>query len=611
MKKILILFFICAVNYVYVSAQPFDFAWISDLHVGSKEADENVIKVVNDINSKNFSMAVITGDITGAGSNKDLETAKQYLDKLKVKYYILPGNHDTKRSESGCVKFINLWGSENFLFEQNGICFIGLNSALYFRGHGGHLTPETLTWLEKKLAGIDKNKPVIILLHHFGGNNWLDNWFELTNRIKQYNVKAILCGHGHKNTRSDEFGVPVIMARATLTNKNGWGYCSVSVTNDSLFVFEENRGEKRTKLYGISKSMQNKIPFTDSLHFINYNTNVLANIETKKTCISGIFADNKNIALASNDGTISCFDAAGKLKWEYKTADAFISSPVICGGFLIAGSVQGNLYSFDCETGKVINKKSTGEAYTSRFTNSRLKHNGKLTDVVFTGSSFGLLSCYEAASLKLVWQNSDAKGLIECEPLIDDAFIYYGSWDTYLNKTDIASGKTLWRWQGDNKPYFSPAACKPVTDKKSVYIATPDNYVSSIDAVSGKTNWHSNKAECWESLGISADKSVLYVKGASGKFYSVLASDGRAADSLKFQSSGDSMCSEIIETDGKALFTTQSGMVYSCEKGNILKPLLYLGAARAHKVIPVNAGVFAVSNMDGRIVIFKLNEKEK
>lgn len=603
-NKIYILLVFALYNFT-LYAQPFDFAWISDLHVGSKEADENVIKVVDDINGKKFSMALITGDITGAGSNKDLETAKQYLDKLQIKYYILPGNHDTKRSESGCGKFIKLWGGEKFVVEKNGVFFIGLNSAIYFRGHAGHLSPGSLIWLDKTLAGIDKNKPVIILLHHFG-NNWLDNWFELTNRIKQYNVKAILCGHGHRNSRTDQFGVPVIMARATLNNKNGWGYCSVSVTNDSLLFFEENGGANRTQLYSIAKNTRHNIPFTDSLHFINYNTKVIANIETRKTSISGIYANNNYCAIAANDGTVNCYNISGKLLWSYSTGDAFISSPVISAGFVIAGSVQGNLYAFNCKTGELIKKKNTGDVYTSRFIASRLKHNGKSIDVIFAGNSFGLMTCYKTSSFEIVWKNNVAKGLIECEPLIDDGYIYYGSWDTYLNKVNVSNGKTVWRWQGDNKAYFSPAACKPLSDKRNIYIATPDNYVSSIDISTGKTNWHSNKAECWESIGLSADKNKLFVKGASGKFYTVNPFDGNAIDSVKFQNFGESMCSEVIAIKNKALFTTQTGVVYSVENNTALKPLLYLGAARAHKVIALNNGLLAASNMDGRIVLFKI-----
>ena len=78
--------------------------------------------------------------------------------------------------------------------------------------------------------------------------------------------------------------------------------------------------------------------------------------------------------------------------------------------------------------------------------------------------------CFEIPSMKQVWKNSDAAGVIECEPLIFNGKLFYGSWDTYLNKVDLTTGKTEWRWQGENKAYLSPAACKPMCDAAKAYI---------------------------------------------------------------------------------------------------------------------------------------------
>jgi len=593
-----------------IYSQQFSFAWITDIHVGSKEANENAVRVVSDVNSKNFSFAIVSGDITGAGSNRDLDTAKSYLDRLKIRYNIIPGNHDTKRSESGCMKFISLWGSEEFVFENNGIVFIGLNSAVYYRGHGGHLSPESLAKLEKTLAGIDKDKPVIIVLHHLM-SNMLDNWFELTNLLEGYNVLALLCGHGHANAISRLCGLPVVMARATLNNKNGWGYCSVTVTKDSLLFFEENGAEVRTKLYSVPVNKKNIVAHTDSLSFVNYNTETAANINLKKTLISGISASNGFIGAAAADGTIICFDYDGSELWRYKTDDRFIGTPAIAGGSLVAGSVQGNLYSFDCRTGKLRAKKTVGEIITSRLTSGEVTIKNEKIPAVFAGSSFGVMQCVAPSTLDIIWKNNDAAGLIECEPLLAEGKIIYGAWDTYLNCCDASSGRIIWRWQADNKPYFSPAACKPVTDGRNVFIAAPDNFVSSVNLLNGNTVWRTSAAPCWESVGISLNGKRLYVKGAAGKLFRLEAGSGKLIDSVKFQNGSETMSSEIIEINGRAVFTTQNGMVFSCGEEMKLEPLLFLGASRAHKVIKLKNNLFAVSNMDGRIVLFKLKNEGK
>ena len=96
----------------------FRFAFISDTHIGSPNgaAEEDLRRTVNDINTmKDIAFVVLTGDITELGTNQELKLAKQILDSLHVKWYILPGNHDTGWSESGGVMFTTVFGYDNLV----------------------------------------------------------------------------------------------------------------------------------------------------------------------------------------------------------------------------------------------------------------------------------------------------------------------------------------------------------------------------------------------------------------------------------------------------------------------------------------------------------------
>jgi len=211
-------------------------------------------------------------------------------------------------------------------------------------------------------------------------------------------------------------------------------------------------------------------------------------------------------------------------------------------------------------------------------------------------------------SLKTLWINSTAAGLIEDDPLICGGRIFYGSWDSYFNCVDITTGKTLWRWQGENKPYISPAGCRPVTDGKRVFIAAPDGYLTAIDLLTGKTVWRNNSTACWESVGITQNKKYVLVKGTEDKFYFVNPEDGKIKKSLSYKNKSESMCSDIIDYNSTILFTTQKGCVYGINKENEITPLLFLGTVRVHSVKPVDDGILSVSGMDGRIVLFKLKK---
>src|SRR5437773_12544935 len=74
----------------------FRFIHISDTHIGSPNgsAEEDLRRTVQDINQMNdVAFLIITGHITELGTDAQLVLAKQILDSLKIKYYIIPGNH--------------------------------------------------------------------------------------------------------------------------------------------------------------------------------------------------------------------------------------------------------------------------------------------------------------------------------------------------------------------------------------------------------------------------------------------------------------------------------------------------------------------------------------
>lgn len=610
MKKItttlLFLLFYCS----YLFSQQFHFAWLSDTHVGAPNGYESLQKIVADINKKTFDFVLLSGDITESGTDKDLDRAKNVLDSLKIKYYIVPGNHDVKWSESCCTKYASLWGEDRFNFVYNGIRFIGFSTTIWMRNHGGHIAPETLDWIEQTLKKVNKNEPVIFVMHHLLDNE-LDNWFDLTNRIRNHNVVALLCGHGHTNKNTTINGAPALMARSTYGKDNLWGYNSIVVTKDSLEVFEE-KGDGSTKKLGIvSRLKRNIIPKVDSVQFINYNAKVLANINLNKTLTYGLFANENYIATASKEGTVFCFNSKGKALWIYETKKTILSRPVIINNTLIVGTVQGDLITMDCKTGKVIKSIKINDKISSQLGTGKVKLDGATTDAVFVGTSYGAFYCFDVKTLKQIWKNSDAQNLVEDEPLILNDKIIYGSWDTYLYNCDLNNGNLIWRWRENDRFYYAPAACKPATDGENIFVATPDRFVSAVNISTGKTSWRTNKANGWESIGISNDKKNVLVKGFADKFWYLSASDGTVLDSVLYSDPIETMGSEVIEADGKVMFTTREGMLYAIDKEHKIEPVMFLGNTKGHAVKVIKENTYAVSAMDGRIVVFSFADKKK
>ena len=81
------------------------FAYISDTHVGSGTGADDLEKCVADmVTLPQIQFVIHAGDVTEFGADTELALAKSIMDRLRVPYYIVPGNHDVKWSESGAIR---------------------------------------------------------------------------------------------------------------------------------------------------------------------------------------------------------------------------------------------------------------------------------------------------------------------------------------------------------------------------------------------------------------------------------------------------------------------------------------------------------------------------
>ena len=196
---ILLLLNVC-INVLNASPfEPFKFALVTDTHIGNPANNEDLIRTVEDINSlPEISFVIVSGDVTEFGSYEELQTAKNILDNLNVPYYAIPGNHDSNWSESGTNDFLKIFGNETFGFEYNEYKFIGLASGPNMRMSPGQIPRENLTCFFNELEHTSKDMP-INYINHYPMDDGLNNWFEVMDSIRPYNVKLLLCGHGHNN----------------------------------------------------------------------------------------------------------------------------------------------------------------------------------------------------------------------------------------------------------------------------------------------------------------------------------------------------------------------------------------------------------------------------
>jgi calcineurin-like phosphoesterase family protein len=218
-------------------AQPIRFAFVTDTHVGAPAtAAEDLQRTVNDMNTlNNLDFVVITGYVTDFGSEQELTEAKRILDGLNKKWYIFPGNHDTKWSENGCNSFRQIFGAERFAFDFGKYRFIGCGSGPNMRMSPGLVAREDVLWVRGEVGKLNNSDRPVIFLNHYPLDDVLANWYLLIDDLKKTNIQAALCGHGHANRKMDFEGIPATMGRSNLRAKEAVGaYNIVTMQNDTM-----------------------------------------------------------------------------------------------------------------------------------------------------------------------------------------------------------------------------------------------------------------------------------------------------------------------------------------------------------------------------------------
>jgi len=616
MKKLFFVSFLLF-SAILINAQikPFRFIHISDTHIGSPDgkAEEDLRRTVKDINEmQGIAFVVITGDITELGTNEQLKLAKKILDSLHITYYIIPGNHDSGWSESGGVSFIKTFGYDKFLFDYNGIRFIGCASGPYVRMGDGHVPRDAIVWLDQELKKTSKDQP-IIFLNHYPIDNGLDNWYEITDRLKKYNTLAILCGHGHANKAMNFEGIPGMMGRSNLRARAAvGGFNIVDVTNDSIIYTERRPGSETLKSWTAVKI--EKHDYADDKKYVrpDYSVNHTYSQVKEKWIYSSeaniistpaIVNDFEDLVVVGNQNgkLVALSMKEGKEKWSYQTGGSIFSSPVFSKRSIVFGSGDGNVYSLS-RTGKLVWKKETGASVLGAPVSSG--------DTVFIGSSDHSFYALDLVTGKTLWQFDQLEGPVVSTPLLYNNNVIFGAWDKNLYAVNRTDGKLNWKWNnGSSVINFSPAACIPVGHDGVVYIVAPDRYITAIDAATGKTLWRNNEATVRESIGISNDGKFVYGKTMQDSIVAFATSREAQHPAWKMNCGFgyEHVPSMLIEKDGQVFFGTKNGVVYCIDP-------LQQKTIWAHKIDNSMVNTVRVidkqhiiaSTMDGKVALLEI-----
>jgi len=616
MKRIYILTALILFFYQAAYSEKFQFAWFTDTHIAqSGTAAADLRAVVKDVNSRDsISFVIVSGDITDLNINDDLLLAKTILDSLNMPYYIIPGNHDTKWSDTGNQNFKDFWGDDKFVFDYEGYKFIGIHQGPILHMTDGHISPKDLRWLEKMLKNLDDKNQPIIFVTHYAVDQSIDNYDRFLDIIKPYKVKMILHGHGHRNRSANYCGIPGIMSRSTLRAKQeSAGYTLVKLNDTNARFYERLSIGKNLGIWH-NQALNQRIEIQDSL-IVRPNFSVndsFPQVQVKWKFESGnlitgspVIEINK-VLIADDAGFIYALDINnGKKLWKYSCPAAVYASGAASEGRVVFPCLDGTVYCLNIANGRLLWKYKTQKAVQA----IPVIENGN----VYIGGSDHKFRAIDLKSGEFLWVYNNVKGYIQSKPLIYKGKVIFGAWDQTIYALNKSNGALAWKWS-DVRAHdlYSPAACHPVAGDNKIYAASPDRFLNAIDAESGKTIWRSNKYKVRESAGISENGSRVYAKCMNDTMFAVSTKTGRPEyEWIKnFDYGYDHTPSMIMEKDGTAFVSVRYGMLFAFDGGSgAIKWKYKYGNTFINTILPLDENSVLITNMDGDAALIRYLEK--
>ena len=302
----------------------------------------------------------------------------------------------------------------------------------------------------------------------------------------------------------------------------------------------------------------------------------------------------KTVYIGSDNDTLYALDLqSGRKKWGASAASAIEAPPLILDDQVIAGTLDGNVFSFNAASGKLLWTYETGQQIMGSA--NWAEEPRKPDKLIFIGSYDHQIHCVNAKSGKAVW-TYDTDNFINGAPAVDKTRIVFGGCDALLHLVSIHGGRkigqidlgsyiagspavengfafvghygnqvvcvdlsrktTVWSF-GDEKtgaPFFS----SPAIGETGVLIGSRDESVYYINKKTGRLLWKfRTRNEVDSSPVICGDKTV--VCSGDGWMYLLSLNDGRELWSYEI---GEAITGSPAVADGWVVIGAEDGRVY-------------------------------------------------
>lgn len=200
----------------------------------------------------------------------------------------------------------------------------------------------------------------------------------------------------------------------------------------------------------------------------------------------------------TNGGVWALNARTGAKLWRYISEYGVDgSSPIVANGMVYIG-----LFALNAKTGVPIWIYGNGGGYSSPSVRNGVFYEG-------LGEGVGALDAWDESR---IWEYTSNGGVV-CSPAVDDAAVYFGSYDYNLYAVSASTGARLWSYRTGYYVGSSPAVANGVA-----YVGSADGNVYALSASTGALLWsYTTGGQIWSSPTVA--NGMVYVGSDDGNIY--------------------------------------------------------------------------------------------
>lgn len=260
--------------------------------------------------------------------------------------------------------------------------------------------------------------------------------------------------------------------------------------------------------------------------------------------------DDGRLYFGGDDGVMYAFDLeAREVAWSFKTTGRIRSTPDITNGVVTFAGDDGKLYALGQTNGDSLWAFDLGGGLTARrlpaldapysydyMSSSPVHADG----VIYVGSVNGQLFAIDHETGEERWRFATTE-MVRATPMVEGGKVYFGGWDGFVYALDANTGAEIWRFDtgGSVQGALAIGSGKVIVGSRSARIL-------ALDAGSGEEAWvHVHQDGSWVESSPVIEGDVIYV-GSSDALAAMAIDLSTGEEIWRYKTDGWSWCTPTL-----------------------------------------------------------------